>query len=70
MFDHGTISWFNQVKGYGFLTRDDGVDVFLHARSLPLGVVPQQGDRCRFVTETQSDGRLRAQGAMVVERAD
>jgi CspA family cold shock protein len=66
MFDHGVIRWFDSIKGYGFLTRDDGVDVFVHARSLPIGVVPQTGDRCRFQTMTHTDGRLRAQSATVV----
>lgn len=30
MRKQGEVSWFNEQKGFGFITGDDGVDVFVH----------------------------------------
>ncbi len=32
----GTVKWFNNAKGYGFLGRDDGPDVFVHYTSIQI----------------------------------
>jgi len=43
----GTVKWFNNQKGYGFITTSEGKDVFVHHSSI-------QGDGYKSLTEAQA----------------
>ncbi|HET7405966.1 MAG TPA: cold shock domain-containing protein [Mycobacteriales bacterium] len=39
----GKVKWYDAEKGFGFLTRDDGGDVYVHSSALPTGVESLRG---------------------------
>jgi cold shock protein len=32
--EQGTVKWFNDAKGFGFISRENGPDVFVHFRAI------------------------------------
>ena len=46
----GTVKWFNNAKGYGFLGREDGADVFVHYSAIAAEGYKslQEGDTVEF----------------------
>ena len=52
----GTVKFFNEGKGYGFVAGDDGKEYFVHQTSLPEGVVLNEGDSITFDVEEGDRG--------------
>ncbi|GIR14527.1 MAG: cold-shock protein [Gammaproteobacteria bacterium] len=61
----GTVKWFNETKGYGFIAQEDGPDVFVHFSAI-------QGDGFKTLTDGQkveftvTDGKKGPQAENVV----
>ena len=66
--EKGIVKWFNNEKGFGFIEREDGPDVFVHFKAI-------KGDGYRTLTEgqrveftvTQGQKGLQAEDVVVVE---
>ena len=56
--EKGTVKWFNGAKGYGFITREEGDDVFVHFKAI-LGEgyrTLNEGDEVTFDVENGAKG--------------
>jgi CspA family cold shock protein len=60
MAQSGTVKFFNEEKGFGFITPDDGgKDVFVHISAVQSSGLPglQDGQKVRFDTEPDKRGK-------------
>ena len=56
--ENGTVKWFNAGKGYGFITRDEGEDVFVHYSAIEEEGFRSldEGQRVEFTVEQGPKG--------------
>jgi len=54
----GTVKWFNERKGYGFIQKEDGQDIFVHHSSINMTGFKtlNEGDQVEFEVEDSDRG--------------
>jgi CspA family cold shock protein len=55
---NGTVKWFDSKKGYGFITRDNGEDVFVHFSAIMVDGFKtlREGQKVQFEIQQGSKG--------------
>ena len=56
--ENGTVKWFNKSKGYGFISRENGEDIFVHFKAI-VGEgykMLNEGDKVQFDVEQGPKG--------------
>ena len=66
--EKGTVKWFNAAKGFGFIARASGEDVFVHFNAISASGYKtlNEGDKVEFDTEAGKNGKTQAVNVRVV----
>ena len=58
----GTVKWFNPEKGYGFISQNDGEDLFVHFSEIKMDGFKtlDEGQAVSFDVTTVQNGKLQA----------
>ena len=52
----GTVKWFSDKKGYGFITGEDGQEYYAHSSMLGTDVFLNEGNAVNFEPKTSEKG--------------
>jgi CspA family cold shock protein len=66
--EKGTVKWFNAAKGFGFISREGGEDVFVHFNAISASGYKSltEGDKVEFEVEKGAKG-LAAANVTVIQ---
>lgn len=64
----GTVKWFSQEKGYGFITSEEGIDHHFNVQSVQGAQLPSNGDKVSFDPRSGNKGP-RAFNICIVEKS-
>lgn len=64
----GTVKWFNASKGYGFITQEDGEDIFVHFTAIEADGFKtlEEGQEVEFDVVEGNGGRTQASNVRVI----
>ncbi len=63
----GTVKWFNASKGYGFISQEDGDDVFVHFSEIQAEGYKslEEGQAVNFEVTTGTNGKKQASNVTI-----
>lgn len=65
----GTVKWFNPQKGFGFISKEDGEDIFVHYSEIQMDGYKtlHDGDIVEYEVSKGTDGREQAVNVVAIE---
>lgn len=61
----GTIKWYNEEKGFGFIQNESGADIFVHVTNIVKGPLTD-GARVSYTSAKSNDGRTKAENVKLL----